>query len=76
MTDIPLGQDSAYPESYAPDVLAPIPRAHARAELGIGTPLPFGGVDTWNAWELTWLAPGGKPVTAVWRYTSAPALRA
>ena len=65
MTDIPLGQDSAYPESYAPDVLAPIPRAQARADLGIGAPLPFVGVDIWNAWELTWLTPGGKPVTAV-----------
>ncbi len=65
MNDIPLGKDSTYPDTYSPDVLAPIPRAQARATLGIGDTLPFTGIDIWNAWELTWLAPGGKPVTAV-----------
>jgi 7-cyano-7-deazaguanine reductase len=26
--------------------------------------LPFHGSDIWNAWELTWLGPAGKPVIA------------
>lgn len=64
MSDIPLGRETAYPDTYAPDVLAPIPRADARASLGISDPLPFDGIDIWNAWEMTWLAPGGRPVTA------------
>lgn len=64
MNDIPLGRETAYPDTYAPELLAPIPRADARATLGLGDALPFDGVDIWNAWELTWLAPGGRPMTA------------
>ncbi|MEM9209619.1 MAG: NADPH-dependent 7-cyano-7-deazaguanine reductase QueF [Pseudomonadota bacterium] len=65
MNDIPLGKQSTYPDSYSTDLLVPIRRASSREPLGIGGPLPFRGVDIWNAWELTWLQPGGKPVTAV-----------
>lgn len=61
----PLGKSTVYPDRYAPDLLFPIPRSRGRAELGIrGTP-PFHGVDIWNAYELSWLDPRGKPVVAL-----------
>lgn len=68
MKDVPLGKVSPYPDQYAPGVLAGVARADARAALDIvpnGQPMPFFGVDIWNAWELSWLSPGGKPVVAV-----------
>ncbi len=62
--NLPLGRETGYPGSYAPDVLCPIPRAEARRALGLGGELPFHGVDIWNAWELTWLGEGGQPRVA------------
>ena len=64
MKQIPLGRPTSYPETYAPEVLVPIARAAAREPLGLRVPLPFTGTDIWNAWELTWLEPGGKPAVA------------
>ena len=64
MSKIPLGEAVEYPAEYAPQVLFPVPRAAARKSLGLGDPLPFQGVDVWNAWELTWLEPAGKPIIA------------
>lgn len=62
MTDeIPLGRTVPYPDRYAPDLLFSLPRAEHRADNGLGDDLPFQGVDIWNAWELTWLDPGGMP---------------
>ena len=61
---LPLGRETGYPHKYAPEVLYAIARADSRASLGIGGDLPFRGVDTWNAWELTWLAAGRRPVAA------------
>ncbi|TXH72186.1 MAG: NADPH-dependent 7-cyano-7-deazaguanine reductase QueF [Lysobacteraceae bacterium] len=64
-SDIPLGREVAYPRHYAPDLLFPIPRAQARAEIGIDeTGLPFVGHDRWHAYELSWLDTRGKPVIA------------
>jgi 7-cyano-7-deazaguanine reductase len=63
--DSTLGQDTRYPDRYDPDLLFPIARAPARAELGIGAALPFTGVDIWNAYEVSWLDPRGKPVVAL-----------
>ena len=60
----PLGQATVYPEQYSPDLLYAIARIDARADLGIGDELPFRGADTWNAWDLTWLDPGGLPHVA------------
>ncbi len=60
----PLGKSSPYPLRYSPDVLFAVPRAAARDSLSIGPELPFRGQDIWNAWELTWLDPHGKPVVA------------
>lgn len=61
MRDLPLGQSVPAPDEYAPDVLAAVPRADARRANGIDAPLPFEGVDVWNAWELSWLDGGGRP---------------
>lgn len=63
--DSPLGKASNYPDKYAPELLFPISRSEARQTLGITTPLPFAGVDIWNAWELTWLSASGKPEVAI-----------
>ena len=65
MTDrkLLLGQETDYPNKYRPDVLFPIARNESRASFLSGE-LPFDGVDIWNAWELTWLGPGGLPVVA------------
>lgn len=60
----PLGKKSAWPERYAPEVLCAVPRRESRDALGLRAPLPFRGEDLWNAWELSWLDPGGKPVAA------------
>ena len=66
MTDrkLPLGRHTSYPDKYAPTLLCPISRADSRAPLGLSGDLPFGGVDIWNAWELTWLGAGGLPAVA------------
>ncbi len=64
-TDSPLGKPTAYAHDYAPELLFPIARSEARQALDIGLPLPFGGVDIWNAWELTWLAMSGRPEVAI-----------
>lgn len=61
---IPLGQPTEYPDNYAPELLCPISRSDAREALGLTQGLPFGGVDIWNAWEFTWLGPGGMPTIA------------
>ncbi|WP_341677727.1 NADPH-dependent 7-cyano-7-deazaguanine reductase QueF [Niveibacterium sp. SC-1] len=62
----PLGKAVTYRDQYAPELLFPIPRQGKRDELGIapGT-LPFFGEDLWNAYELSWLDPRGKPVVAL-----------
>ena len=60
-----LGQSVAYPSSYDAALLFPIPRTEARAKLGLDDALPFVGVDLWNAFELSWLDPRGKPQVAL-----------
>ena len=67
MSEFVLGQQSAYPNQYDPGLLFPIPRAQNRKKLGIeeGSRLPFLGIDLWNAFELSWLNPKGKPQIAL-----------
>ena len=60
----PLGQATAYPDHYAPDLLYAIARIDARNALGLPSKLPFHGTDIWNAWELTWLDMSGLPRVA------------
>lgn len=65
----PLGRVAAYACHYAPELLFPIPRQEKRAELGITSDaLPFTGFDLWNAYEISWLNPRGKPVVALGRF--------
>jgi 7-cyano-7-deazaguanine reductase len=61
----PLGKEVAYPTSYSPELLYPIARATNRALLNISGTLPFMGTDIWNAYELSWLGPRGKPEVAI-----------
>ena len=61
----PLGQKSEYPQQYAPEVLHPISRALGRAAIGVADQWPHEGEDVWNAYELSWLLPTGKPVVAL-----------
>jgi 7-cyano-7-deazaguanine reductase len=48
-------------------LLFPIPRSENRLKLNIkpNRPLPFVGVDIWNAFELSWLNKKGKPQIAL-----------
>lgn len=62
----PLGKATKYRADYAPELLYPIPRQLKRDELGIQPDaLPFVGEDLWNAYEVSWLNPKGKPVVAL-----------
>lgn len=60
-----LGKKTTYTDQYDPALLYPIPRCRKRQELGLGDELPFNGIDIWNAYELSWLSPSGKPVVAM-----------
>jgi 7-cyano-7-deazaguanine reductase len=64
-TNLPLGKPTAYQSDYAPGLLCPVPRRLKRDELGLDEALPFSGADIWNAYELSWLNPKGKPVVAM-----------
>ncbi len=64
-TLLPLGRATTYTADYDPGLLCPVPRRLKRDELGLGAALPFDGVDIWNAYEISWLNPKGKPVVAV-----------
>ena len=72
--DSALGRETVYPRGYDPALLFPIPRAQGRAALGASDALPFHGADIWNAYELSWLEPSGKPRIALARF-SVPAHR-
>ena len=64
----PLGKQTSYVSRYAPELLYPIPRGEQRMGIGITGKLPFHGVDTWYAYELSWLNARGKPEVAVGRF--------
>ena len=61
----PLGKATAYTEQYDATLLFPIARRTAREQIGIVAQLPFFGTDIWNAYELSWLTPRGKPQIAI-----------
>jgi 7-cyano-7-deazaguanine reductase len=61
----PLGKHTVYADRYDPSLLFPIPRQAKRDEIGVHEPLPFHGLDIWNAYELSWLDMHGKPVASV-----------
>ncbi|NOR24240.1 MAG: NADPH-dependent 7-cyano-7-deazaguanine reductase QueF [Desulforhopalus sp.] len=62
---IPLGKQVTYPSSYKPELLFPVARRLNREKIGISGGLPFTGVDIWNAYEVSWLEPEGKPQVAI-----------
>lgn len=63
-----LGENTAVPAQYAPEILDPIPRQLGRAELGLAVDsLPFSGEDVWHGWELSWLDSGGVPQVGIMR---------
>lgn len=55
-----LGQPTAYPDRYAPELLTPL----SRQALQTGGGRRF-GEDIWNAWELSWLDRHGLPQVGV-----------
>lgn len=63
--NLPLGKSTTYKSDYDPALLCPVPRSLKRDELGLDAKLPFSGFDLWNAYELSWLNPKGKPVVAL-----------
>jgi len=66
LADAPLGHEVAYPTRYDPALLFPIPRETNRLTLPF---LPqWSGEDVWNAYEVSWLNPKGKPVAAMARF--------
>lgn len=60
--ELMLGQSQPYEERYNPDLLRSVARADARARL---PDVRFYGEDLWTAFELSWLAPTGKPHIAI-----------
>ena len=63
LNDAPLGKTSDYPDRYDPDLLFPVARAENRRRLGLEDGRwPWFGEDLWQAWEISWLRPGGVPV--------------
>lgn len=73
MTNTPeqsaLGKSSSYTNQYDPGLLFPMSRAPKRTELGLGTTLPFFGLDIWTAYEVSWLNLRGKPQIALATFT-------
>lgn len=63
----PLGKPVVYQSAYDPGLLFSVPRASQRDVLGLGSALPFFGMDVWNAYELSWLNLRGKPQVAIAR---------
>jgi len=61
----PLGRATDYPDRYDPALLFPIERAAQREAIGLRGALPFGGVDVWTAYEISWLDARGKPEVAI-----------
>ncbi len=57
----PLGRAVEYDGRYDPRRLFPIARSTGRDALGLAEPLPFFGMDIWNAYELSWLDRRGRP---------------
>lgn len=65
----PLGHQTPYPTSYDNTLLFPVARAKQREAMGIALEWAFFGVDVWNAYELFWLNPRGKPVRSYATFT-------
>lgn len=62
LSNAPLGHDVTYPDTYSPDLLFALSRDTNRQTLRL--PAAWHGADIWNAYEMSWLTPRGKPVVA------------
>lgn len=58
----PLGQEVGYPDTYDPGLLFALSRDTNRKSLTL--PSTWFGADIWNAYEMSWLNPRGKPIVA------------
>src|SRR5690606_17533280 len=67
LVQAPLGHETSYPVAYDAGLLFPIARATNRAALAL--PDTWHGPVIWNAYEVSWLTPRGKPVIALARFT-------
>ncbi len=67
MDHLSLGKHTEYAEQYQPELLQAVPRSLSRNEIDLPEILPFDGVDIWNAYEVSWLNPKGKPNVAILR---------
>ncbi|MBZ0332807.1 NADPH-dependent 7-cyano-7-deazaguanine reductase QueF [Marinobacter sp. AL4B] len=73
LDNAPLGKSSDYPDQYDPSLLFPVAREDNRRRIGLEDGRwPWFGEDMWQAWELSWLRPGGVPVVA-WAEIRFPA---
>lgn len=65
-----LGKKVEYPQHYAPEVLVAIPRQTNRKKYNIDdSKLPFLGVDTWHAYEVSFLTENGLPAVGILKMT-------
>lgn len=62
-----LGSTVSYPHTYEPKLLEAVSRQPSRGKLFPNNELPFSGCDVWNAYEVSWLEPSGKPCIATVR---------
>ena len=63
---LPLGKKITYPEKYDPSLLVGISREESRNRSGVTLELnSFYGLDSWTAYELSWLNLEGIPKNAV-----------
>lgn len=70
LANAPLGHEVSYPRAYNPALLFPIDRSPNREKLLI--PHAWCGADIWNAYEISWLDPKGKPLAGMARFTFSP----
>ena len=63
---LPLGKRTTYPQKYDPSLLVGISREESRTRSGIYIQdNPFYGLDSWTAYELSWLDHEGTPKNGV-----------
>ena len=63
---LPLGKRTTYPQKYDPSLLVGISRQESRTRSGIYIQdNPFYGLDSWTAYELSWLDYEGIPKNGV-----------
>ena len=64
--DLPLGKKTNYPRNYDPSLLVALDRKEARNRVGIKlNSSSFYGLDSWTAYELSWLNSHGLPENGI-----------